>query len=103
MSNPGRGHADSWEPGAWNAVCFQCGFKFKSNELKRNWKNEYVCDRCWEPRHPQDFVKAVPDNTSVPWSQPARLVYVGPSEPIIAENLEEIQTEDFISIYTEST
>jgi len=29
-----------------------------------------TCFSCWEPRQPQDFVKAIPDNMSVPWSRP---------------------------------
>lgn len=35
------------------------------------WDNLFVCsDTCWEPRHPQDFVKAVVDDQTVPISRP---------------------------------
>jgi hypothetical protein len=29
-----------------------------------------VHDGCWEPRHPQDFVKARVDHQTVPWARP---------------------------------
>ena len=29
-----------------------------------------VCKECWEPRHPQDFLRGVPDDPSVPWTRP---------------------------------
>jgi len=58
-----------FEGGQWNAVCFRCGFKFKSSELRRTWQGFWACDTCWEPRHPQDFVRGIPDNSGVPWAQ----------------------------------
>lgn len=62
--------ADYFVPGQWNAICDLCGRKYKSGELRSNWKKQMVCTRCWEPRHPQDFVRARPDNMQVPWSRP---------------------------------
>jgi hypothetical protein len=64
------GHADHLVLGDYNAVCFECGFKFKASELKRHWKGYHVCSNCWEPRHPQDFVRAAPEEGTVPWAQP---------------------------------
>ena len=64
------GRADYFEQGGWNAACFRCGAKRKASEMKRQWQGYYVCPEHWEPRHPQDFVKAVPDVEAVPWSQP---------------------------------
>lgn len=57
-------------PGDWNASCFECGRKRKASQLRRHWQGYYVCPEHWEPRHPQDFVKAVPDHMEVPWAQP---------------------------------
>ncbi|CAB4120888.1 hypothetical protein UFOVP2_48 [uncultured Caudovirales phage] len=59
-----------YEEGGWDAQCFRCGSKRKASELRKQWQGFWVCQEHWEPRHPQDFVKAVPDNSSVPWSQP---------------------------------
>lgn len=81
--------------GDWNAVCFRCGAKKKASELRRQWQGYMVCPEHWEPRHPQDFVKSVPDNPGVPWSQPEQWVYGGPSfsPKIIAESYDYITTE----------
>lgn len=64
--------------GDWNAACWRCGAKRKASTMRRQWQGYYVCPEHWEPRHPQDFVRGVPDNPSVPWSQPESEVYVGP-------------------------
>ncbi len=56
--------------GQWNACCDVCGRVFKSDKLKPRWDNAMTCAQCWEPRHPQDFVRGVPDNMAVPWSRP---------------------------------
>lgn len=68
----GRGH---YAHGQWNAICDRCGFKFKSNQLRMEWTGLRVCDgggtnKCWEPRHPQDLVRARKDQQSVPWTRP---------------------------------
>ena len=59
--------------GSWNANCQRCDFKFKSDDLKREWTGLYVCKDCWEERHPQDFLQGVPDDPSVPWTAPNNL------------------------------
>ena len=56
--------------GQWNAVCDRCGFKFKSGDLRKEWTGNMVCRDCFEVRHPQDFVKGVPDNQNVAWTRP---------------------------------
>lgn len=58
------------EDGQWNAVCFECGRKRKSAELKKHWKGYWVCPEHWETRQPQDFVRGVPDQQAPPWTQP---------------------------------
>lgn len=70
MSFPGKGRADFWEPGDWNAACSMCGRKRKASQMVKNWQGLYRCPEHNEPRHPQDFVRAVPDNQTVPWAQP---------------------------------
>jgi hypothetical protein len=64
------GDADFLSLGDWNAVCFRCGKKAKASTLRREWEGFYVCESCWEPRHPQEFVRGVQDVQTVPWSQP---------------------------------
>ena len=64
------GKADYYKPGDWNSVCYECGMKFKASSLKRHWQGYYVCPEHWEPRQPQDFVRAQADTQTPPWAQP---------------------------------
>lgn len=57
-------------PGNWNAICDVCAQKYKASELKKRWDGLMVCPNDWEARHPQDFLRAVPDRQAVPWSRP---------------------------------
>ena len=61
---------DDYKPGAWNVTCDRCGRKFKSTELRRDWQGWMVCERDWETRHPQDFVKAGRPETAPGWTRP---------------------------------
>lgn len=68
-------HADYYKSGDYNAECSMCGGKFKAGELRKHWQGMYRCARCWEPRQPQDFVKAPPPETPPPWIQPPNDVF----------------------------
>ncbi len=66
--------------GMWNAVCDRCDMKFKNVDLREEWNGLMVCQNCYEVRHPQDFLKGVPDDPSVPWTRPeTNIVECGPS------------------------
>jgi hypothetical protein len=56
--------------GSYNMACDECGRGFKAGELKKRWDGAYTCSACWEPRQPQDFVRGVKDNPSVPIARP---------------------------------
>lgn len=58
-----------YKEGDWNATCSMCGGDFKASELIQHWQGMFRCRRCWEPRHPQDFVRAGRPEKSVPWIQ----------------------------------
>lgn len=62
--------ADYLKLGDWNAVCYECGMKFKASTLKKHWQGYYVCPEHWEPRQPQDFVRGTADIQTPPWTQP---------------------------------
>lgn len=64
------GHADFLRNGDYNGICDACGHKYKFSQLKLRWDGLYVCSYDWEPRQPQDYVKGVRDNMSVPVSRP---------------------------------
>src|SRR3990167_8720909 len=57
-------------PGGHNALCDVCGLKFKASELRRRWDGAMVDEACFEPRHPQEFVRAKQDNPVLPFIRP---------------------------------
>lgn len=56
--------------GEWNVTCDVCSKKIKAHEAKHRWDGFIVCVDDWEPRHPQDFVKANTDKITVPFQRP---------------------------------
>lgn len=71
MTTPRKNAADYLVLGDYNARCFECGRKFKASQLRKHWEGYYVCSTCWEPRHPQDFVRGTPDTQTPEWTQPS--------------------------------
>lgn len=61
------GNADYLRLGDWNARCDRCGRKRKGSELRKQWNGWIVCPEHWEPRHPQEFVRAVKENPTPPF------------------------------------
>jgi len=59
-----------FHPGDWLAACFQCGRERLASTMRKHWQGYWVCPEHWEPRHPQDFVRGVKDDQTVPWAQP---------------------------------
>lgn len=64
------GRADYLALGDFNAACDMCGKKFKASMLRKNWMGLMVCERDYEPRQPQDFVRGVADIQTPPWTRP---------------------------------
>lgn len=60
------GRADFFKLGDHNVICDKCGFKYKSSAMRKQWDNLYVCHECFDVRHPQDFVRSIKDNQTVP-------------------------------------
>jgi hypothetical protein len=47
-------------------ICDRCGFKRRAYDTRKEWTGLRVCkDTCWEPRHPQDYVRGVRDDQTV--------------------------------------
>ena len=55
----------AYTPGDWWMICERTGGKFLRSEMRQEWTGAWVHQSVWEPRHPQDSVKAVPDDPSV--------------------------------------
>ena len=62
-----------YRPGDWNVICDKCGMKRYASECRLNWQNLFVCQQCYEPRHPQDFVVGIPDIQTVEIARPDRI------------------------------
>lgn len=52
------------------AICDASGFEFPLRELVRQWDGALVHPRFLDRRNPQDFVKGVRDDQSLPYSRP---------------------------------
>lgn len=59
-----------YKKGDHNAICYVCGFEYKSCDMKLRWDGVYVCKEDWEPRQPQDFVRAPAGEQAPVWTQP---------------------------------
>lgn len=64
------GQSDYYADGQYNVICDLCSKKIKSNDARKTWDNFYVCAHHKEVRNPQDFIRGVMDNQSVPFSRP---------------------------------
>ena len=93
------GTADYLEFGLWNVICDRCGVKRKNNQVKKEWTGLIVCaDKCWEPRHPQDFVRAKPDDQSVPFVRPEQPdVFVSVTHSCDAEETVWVQAMEVVN------
>jgi len=60
----------TYDSGQFNLYCDVCKRKIKAEEAKHRWDGFIVCPEDWEPRQPQDFVKAKIDKIAVPFSRP---------------------------------
>jgi len=61
---------NTYKHGSHNVICDRCAFKFKAEDVKKEWTGLYVCHDCYEPRHPSDFQKGVKDDQSVAFVRP---------------------------------
>lgn len=60
----------NYKPASWNIICDVCGIKYKASESKFRWDGLITCPKCFEHRHPQDYLKARPDKITVPFLRP---------------------------------
>lgn len=78
-------HVSSPKSYQYNVICDRCGFKYKNWQLRKEYSGFMVCfgagtNKCWEPRHPQEFVKGVPDAHPLPFIRPEPAdIDVGPA------------------------
>lgn len=57
-------------PGDHYRICDRTGFKVRRSETTKEWTGQIVRDKSWETRHPQDYVRGVPDHQAVKEPRP---------------------------------
>lgn len=68
-------------PGDWLYNCQRCGFTIYGSEVRREWTGLRVCSKCWDPRHPQDFLRGIRDDQAVPFANsPGEPYFLGANE-----------------------
>lgn len=54
-----------YEPGGYNIICDRTGYKIKASRSRTEWNGSRVRAESWEPRHPQDLIRSIPDHQDV--------------------------------------
>ena len=57
-------------PGDWYVWCDRTGMKVPASETVQQWDGQRVWNRVADERHPQDFVRGVREDNSVPFARP---------------------------------
>lgn len=66
-------------PGDHLVICDRTGFTVYASETKKEWNKLRVKKNVFERRHPQDFVRGVPDRQNAPDPRPdSVLSFIGP-------------------------
>lgn len=52
-------------PGNPWMICDECGLRYRKSETLIRWDHAVVCQKCWEPKHPQESVRAKADKIRV--------------------------------------
>jgi hypothetical protein len=68
------------KPGDWLYRCQRCGVTNYASRTQKEWTGLRVCSTCWEPRHPQDFVRGVKDDIAPPFANSPSDVFLLPNE-----------------------
>jgi hypothetical protein len=76
------------------------GFKVDLDRLVRQWDNQLIFDRYVDKRNPQDFVRGIKDDQSLPFARPeAPNQYI--AQPLIWEDGSIMTAEDGTVILSE--
>ena len=76
-------------PGSFYRLDERTGFKVRAEKTKREWTGRIVRDQSWEARQPQDFVRGVRDDQTVPDPRPRQLpwVFIGVGDFMLVTDL----------------
>lgn len=56
--------------GSFYRICDRTGFATRAEDTQMEWNNLIVDRRVFEIRQPQDFVRGISDNQTVPYARP---------------------------------
>jgi len=56
--------------GDYKMQCDVCGFDYRASQMRKRFDGLWVCSKDWEPRHPQERLRARRDKMSVPVARP---------------------------------
>lgn len=76
-----------YQAGNYWLVCDVCGKAMRQKDAKTRWDGAVVCPSDWEPRHPQDFVRAVEDIVApqgLVRTEPEEVYIEGPDCPAVS-------------------
>ncbi|MDE2468977.1 MAG: hypothetical protein KGL35_09600 [Bradyrhizobium sp.] len=68
--SPWARNQNTFRDGDWNTICDRTGFKIKASDGAFEWNGGFVRGKSYEERHPQDFVRGVPDMQRAPFARP---------------------------------
>lgn len=74
------------EPGQYLVTCDRTGFRVLNTQIRREWTGALVWERVYESRHPQDFLRGIPDRMGVPFARPK-------TDPVFLDD-NEVQRDD---------
>lgn len=83
----GRKRGIQYRGGTFLRTCDRSGFVTKAPNTKQEWTQAIVERRFWEARQPQDFVRGVKDDQTVPQARPQPPpIFVGPIFTTLSQN-----------------
>ncbi len=75
----GRQRGVQYRPGSFYRSDDRSGFTRRAEDTEKEWTQLIVAKNLWEARQPQDFVRGVADDQSVPQARPIPPnVFIGP-------------------------
>lgn len=84
----GRKRGIHYKPASFYRSDDRSGFTVRAENTEKEWTGLIVDKNLWEARQPQDFVRGVPDDQTVPDPRPVPgPVYIGPINTTLTANV----------------
>jgi hypothetical protein len=84
-------------PGDWLYACQRCGLTKYASQVRLEWTGLRVCSDCWDPRHPQEFVRGRVDDIVPPYTNPPGVTFITTSNRNGTDELLSPSGDDVIS------